>query len=63
MSKEHKHYTADITLTFSGNDNKAESEEEYIVWLKNSFYEEFGIKDLNADDEIEIKEDTCDCKE
>ena len=62
MSKEHKHYTADITLTFSGNDNKAESEEEYIVWLKDSFYTEYGIKDL-SDHEIQIDEDTCDCKE
>jgi len=62
MNKEHKHYTADVTLTFGGNDNKAESEQDYIVWLKNSFYEEFGIKDIE-DDEIEIKEDTCDCKE
>ena len=62
MLKEHKHYTADITLTFSGNDNKAESEQEYIVWLKDSFYTEYGIKDIE-DDEIEIEEDTCDCKE
>jgi hypothetical protein len=62
MIKEHKHYTADVTLTFSGNDNKAESEEEFLEWLRDSFYEEYGIKDIE-DDEIEIEEDTCDCKE
>ena len=62
MIKEHKHYTADVTLTFSGNDNKAESEEAYLEWLRESLYEEYGIKDIE-DDEIEIEEDTCDCKE
>ena len=62
MIKEHKHYTADVTLTFSGNDNKAESEEAYLEWLRGSLYEEYGIKEIE-DDEIEIEEDTCDCKE
>ena len=62
MIKEHKHYTADVTLTFSGNDNKAESEEVYLEWLRENLYEEYGIKDIE-DDEIEIEEDTCDCKE
>ena len=62
MIKEHKHYTADVTLTFSGNDNKAESEEAYLEWLRESLHEEYGIKDIEGD-EIEIEEDTCDCKE
>ena len=50
-----KKYYSNITLKFSGNGIEADNKEQYIEFLKEQFYEEYGIS--LDDDEIEIIEE------
>lgn len=51
-----KEYFSNITLKFSGNNLEADNKEQYIEFLKEQFYEEYGI--ILDDDEIEIVEES-----
>ena len=51
-----KTFYSNITLKFSGNGIEADNKEQYIEFLKEQFYEEYGIS--LDDDEIEIVEES-----
>jgi hypothetical protein len=44
-----KEYTCNITLRYGGNRHEAKNENEYKGKVKDSFYQETGIKLADAD--------------
>ena len=48
-------YTSTVVLKFTGNDGYFKTQEDYVEWVKASFYEEYGIK-LNTSEIHDIQE-------
>ena len=50
-----KEYTSLVSIAFAGNNIEADSKEDYIEKLKDSFMEEFGL-DIEDEEITEIEE-------